>query len=157
MLFRSDWLGRALYNPITFEAKLIPDEQATISQTLIDLVNAGCHLILTTGGTGPGGAFFEPSEANPMLGFRGAARYSHPAYAEGFALECRAMKRVREEMEKLAVLETGSPEYGVTRNYLDTVRAKLLAQSGLEDAASRLGDFSSLGSDSSSSGSGSRS
>ena len=48
-----DWLGRALYNPITFEAKLIPDEQATISQTLIDLVNAGCHLILTTGGTGP--------------------------------------------------------------------------------------------------------
>ncbi|MGO4476433.1 phosphoenolpyruvate synthase [Massilia sp. 2TAF26] len=45
-----------------------------------------------------GGAFFEPSEANPMLGFRGAARYSHPAYAEGFALECRAMKRVREAM-----------------------------------------------------------
>ena len=45
-----------------------------------------------------GGAGFEPVEANPMLGFRGAARYSHPAYAEGFALECRAMKRVREEM-----------------------------------------------------------
>jgi pyruvate,water dikinase len=45
-----------------------------------------------------GGAFFEPGEANPMLGFRGAARYSHPAYAEGFALECRAMRRVREEM-----------------------------------------------------------
>jgi pyruvate,water dikinase len=45
-----------------------------------------------------GGTFFEPAEANPMLGFRGAARYSHPAYAEGFALECRAMKRVREEM-----------------------------------------------------------
>ena len=33
-----------------------------------------------------------------MLGFRGASRYAHPAYAEGFALECRAMKRVREEM-----------------------------------------------------------
>ena len=48
-----DWLCRALYNPITFVAKLIPDEQATISQTLIDLVDAGCHLILTTGGTGP--------------------------------------------------------------------------------------------------------
>ena len=48
-----DWLSRALYNPINFEAKLIPDEQATISQTLIDLVDAGCHLILTTGGTGP--------------------------------------------------------------------------------------------------------
>jgi pyruvate,water dikinase len=45
-----------------------------------------------------GGADFEPQEANPMLGFRGAARYAHPAYAEGFALECRAMKRVREEM-----------------------------------------------------------
>src|SRR5581483_98321 len=36
--------------------------------------------------------------ANPMLGFRGASRYAHPAYEEGFALECRAMKRVREEM-----------------------------------------------------------
>jgi pyruvate,water dikinase len=45
-----------------------------------------------------GGAFFEPAEANPMLGFRGAARYAHPAYAEGFALECRAMQRVRGEM-----------------------------------------------------------
>ena len=33
-----------------------------------------------------------------MIGFRGAARYIHPAYAEGFALECRALKRVREEM-----------------------------------------------------------
>ena len=33
-----------------------------------------------------------------MLGFRGASRYAHPAYEEGFALECRAMKRVREEM-----------------------------------------------------------
>jgi len=45
-----------------------------------------------------GGAGFEPQEANPMLGFRGASRYAHPAYAEGFALECRAMRRVREEM-----------------------------------------------------------
>ena len=45
-----------------------------------------------------GGKFFEPSEGNPMIGFRGAARYSHPAYEEGFALECAAMKRVREEM-----------------------------------------------------------
>ena len=33
-----------------------------------------------------------------MIGFRGASRYAHPAYAEGFALECRAMKRVREQM-----------------------------------------------------------
>ena len=45
-----------------------------------------------------GGSFFEPVDANPMLGFRGAARYSHPAYEEGFALECEAMKRVRDEM-----------------------------------------------------------
>ena len=45
-----------------------------------------------------GGVGFEPVEANPMLGFRGAARYSHPAYAEGFALECAALRRVRETM-----------------------------------------------------------
>ncbi|HWT49843.1 MAG TPA: phosphoenolpyruvate synthase, partial [Mycobacterium sp.] len=45
-----------------------------------------------------GGSGFEPTENNPMLGFRGASRYAHPAYAEGFALECRAMKRVRDEM-----------------------------------------------------------
>src|SRR5271165_4959699 len=45
-----------------------------------------------------GGRGFEPSESNPMLGFRGASRYAHPAYAEGFALECRAMRRVREQM-----------------------------------------------------------
>jgi len=45
-----------------------------------------------------GGAAFEPAENNPMLGFRGASRYAHPAYAEGFALECRAMRRVREQM-----------------------------------------------------------
>ena len=48
-----DWLTRALKNPIRFESRLIPDEQATISQTLIDLVDAGCALVLTTGGTGP--------------------------------------------------------------------------------------------------------
>jgi pyruvate,water dikinase len=45
-----------------------------------------------------GGRWFEMSEANPMLGFRGASRYAHPAYAEGFALECAAMKRARETM-----------------------------------------------------------
>jgi molybdopterin adenylyltransferase len=48
-----EWLGKAIKNPITFEARLIPDEQAVISQTLIELVNAGCSLVLTTGGTGP--------------------------------------------------------------------------------------------------------
>ncbi len=45
-----------------------------------------------------GGKPFEPIEANPMIGFRGASRYAHPAYQEGFALECAAMKRVRDEM-----------------------------------------------------------
>ena len=48
------WLTRALKNPITFEPRLIPDEQAGISATLIELTDVvGCHLILTTGGTGP--------------------------------------------------------------------------------------------------------
>jgi pyruvate,water dikinase len=45
-----------------------------------------------------GGRYFEPMEENPMLGFRGASRYYNERYSEGFALECRAMKRVREEM-----------------------------------------------------------
>jgi len=45
-----------------------------------------------------GGRWFEFDEANPMIGFRGASRYIHPAYAEGFALECAAMKHVREVM-----------------------------------------------------------
>ena len=48
-----DWLSRALKNPIRFEPRLIPDEQALISRTLIELVDAGCALVLTTGGTGP--------------------------------------------------------------------------------------------------------
>ncbi|WP_447953993.1 phosphoenolpyruvate synthase [Sphingopyxis chilensis] len=45
-----------------------------------------------------GGAAFEPKEENPMLGFRGASRYYDERYQEGFALECRALKRVREDM-----------------------------------------------------------
>jgi phosphoenolpyruvate synthase/pyruvate phosphate dikinase len=45
-----------------------------------------------------GGEVFEPKEENPMLGFRGAARYAHPAYAAGFALECAALRRVRNAM-----------------------------------------------------------
>jgi len=45
-----------------------------------------------------GGRWFEPTEENPMIGFRGASRYAHPAYAEGFALECAAMMRVRASM-----------------------------------------------------------
>lgn len=45
-----------------------------------------------------GGKQFEPNEENPMIGFRGASRYYSPLYKDGFALECKAMKRVREEM-----------------------------------------------------------
>ncbi|MCP3057131.1 phosphoenolpyruvate synthase, partial [Aurantimonas marianensis] len=45
-----------------------------------------------------GGEGFEPEEANPMLGFRGASRYYSPRYRDGFALECRAIRRLREEM-----------------------------------------------------------
>jgi pyruvate,water dikinase len=44
------------------------------------------------------GRDFEPKEENPMLGFRGASRYAHPAYAAGFALECAALRRVRDVM-----------------------------------------------------------
>jgi molybdopterin adenylyltransferase len=48
-----NWLGSAIQNSIVFMERLIPDEQAVISQTLIELVDAGCALVLTTGGTGP--------------------------------------------------------------------------------------------------------
>ena len=48
-----DWLAKALKNPITFEARLIPDEKDVISRALVELVDAGCSLVLTTGGTGP--------------------------------------------------------------------------------------------------------
>lgn len=48
-----EWLGHALYNPIEFVERLIPDDKAIISPTLIELVDMGCALVLTTGGTGP--------------------------------------------------------------------------------------------------------
>ena len=48
-----EWLGRAVQNPIDWEPRLIADEQALISQTLIELVDLGCDVVLTTGGTGP--------------------------------------------------------------------------------------------------------
>jgi molybdopterin adenylyltransferase len=47
------WLTQALKNPLQFEARLIPDEKERISTTLVELVDAGCSLVLTTGGTGP--------------------------------------------------------------------------------------------------------
>lgn len=48
-----EWLSRALRNPLEYEARLIPDEAPRISETLVALVDAGCSLVLTTGGTGP--------------------------------------------------------------------------------------------------------
>lgn len=48
-----DWLSRALKNPITFKSRLVPDEQELVSKALIELVDAGCALVMTTGGTGP--------------------------------------------------------------------------------------------------------
>ena len=48
-----DWLTAALQNPISFEPRLIPDETTKISATLVELVDFGCSLVLTTGGTGP--------------------------------------------------------------------------------------------------------
>ena len=48
------WLSAALLNPLEFERRLIPDERAAIEETLKDLVDlCGCHLVITTGGTGP--------------------------------------------------------------------------------------------------------
>jgi pyruvate,water dikinase len=75
-----------------------------------------------------GGAGFEPSEENPMLGFRGASRYAHPLYREGFALECAAVRRVRRDMGltnlKLMVPFCRTPQEG--RQVLD-----VLAEEGL--------------------------
>lgn len=63
-----------------------------------------------------GGTFFEPQEENPMLGFRGASRYYHENYREGFELECEAVKVVREEMGltnvKLMIPFCRTPEEG---------------------------------------------
>ncbi|MDF2694583.1 MAG: ppsA [Labilithrix sp.] len=72
-----------------------------------------------------GGAAFEPHEENPMLGWRGASRYYHPAYRDGFLLEVAAVRRVRETMgfENVAVMIPfcRTPEEGV--NVLEAMRA----------------------------------
>ena len=83
-----------------------------------------------------GGRGFEPEEGNPMLGFRGAFRYAHPRYREAFALECRALRRVREQMGlanvKLMVPFCRTPAEG--RRVLDLLAANGLARgvNGLE-------------------------
>ena len=82
-----------------------------------------------------GGRAFEPEEGNPMLGFRGAFRYAHPRYREAFALECRALRRVRQEMGltnvKLMIPFCRTPAEG--RRVLD-----LLAANGLARGANGL-------------------
>ena len=83
-----------------------------------------------------GGRDFEPVEENPMLGFRGAYRYAHPRYREAFALECRAMRRVREDMGltnlKLMIPFCRTPDEG--RRVVDLMAAHGLSRGehGLE-------------------------
>ncbi|MBB5204092.1 molybdopterin adenylyltransferase [Inhella inkyongensis] len=63
-----EWLSRALRNPIEFEPRLIPDERATIAATLRELVDeAGCDLVLTTGGTGPAPRDVTPEATRDVL------------------------------------------------------------------------------------------
>jgi pyruvate,water dikinase len=83
-----------------------------------------------------GGRGFEPEEGNPMLGFRGAFRYAHPRYREAFGLECRALRRVREQMGltnvKLMIPFCRTPAEG--RRALDLLAANGLSRGdhGLE-------------------------
>jgi pyruvate,water dikinase len=82
-----------------------------------------------------GGAAFEPKEENPMLGWRGASRYYHPDYKEGFMLEVAAVKRVREEMGlknlKVMIPFCRTPEEG--RKVLETMK-----EGGLERGKHQL-------------------
>lgn len=71
-----DWLTRAVLNPITFEERLIPDEQDGISSALVALVDAGCALVLTTGGTGPA-----PRDVTPEA-TRAIAHKDMPGFGE---------------------------------------------------------------------------
>ena len=65
-----EWLGRALLNPVRFEERLIPDERPLIEAALCELVDTcGCHLVLTTGGTGPAPRDVTP-EATLAIGDR---------------------------------------------------------------------------------------
>ncbi|MBR0867068.1 phosphoenolpyruvate synthase [Bradyrhizobium diazoefficiens] len=111
-----------------------------------------------------GGEGFEPREENPMLGFRGASRYSHPAYTEGFALECAALRLVRKEMglSNLRVMVPFCRTVEEGRRVIATMAANGLrrGEDGLEiyvmceipnnviqiDAFSRLFDGFSIGS-----------
>lgn len=82
-----------------------------------------------------GGRQYEPEEENPMIGFRGASRYVDPSFAPSFALECRAVKRVREEMglDNLWVMIPFVRTLGEGRKVLD-----VLAQNGLKQGDNGL-------------------
>ncbi|MEQ8736090.1 MAG: phosphoenolpyruvate synthase [Rhodospirillaceae bacterium] len=76
-----------------------------------------------------GGASFEPEEDNPMIGWRGASRYYSPNYADGFALECKALKKVRDEigLENVIIMVPFCRTLGEADRVLD-----VLAKSGLQ-------------------------
>ncbi len=111
-----------------------------------------------------GGRDFEPKEENPMLGFRGAARYAHPLYADGFALECAALARVRGALglKNLKVMVPFCRRVGEAEGVLEAMAAHGLrrGEDGLEvyvmceipnnvvqiDAFARLFDGFSIGS-----------
>jgi pyruvate,water dikinase len=83
-----------------------------------------------------GGQYFEPSEENPMIGFRGASRYYDKRYREGFALECMAMKKVREQMglDNLIIMIPFCRRLGEAEKVLNEMRANGLKRGdkGLE-------------------------
>jgi pyruvate,water dikinase len=85
-----------------------------------------------------GGSDFEPKEENPMLGFRGAARYAHPAYAAGFALECAALRHVRDVMglTNLKIMVPFCRRVEEARNVI-----KAMAQHGLKQGEGALEVF----------------
>ncbi|GAC22198.1 phosphoenolpyruvate synthase [Paraglaciecola arctica] len=93
-------LSSAFADPVDFFVKTLSEGVATIAAAVYPkpCVVRMSDFKSNEYATLLGGKPFEPVESNPMIGFRGAARYSHPAYAEGFGLECAAMKRVRDEM-----------------------------------------------------------
>lgn len=95
-----EWLKRALHNPLTFESRLIADDQPVISATLVDLVDAGCHLVLTTGGTGPAARDVTP-EATLAI-----AHKEMPGFGE-------QMRRISLEFVPTAIL---SRQVAVIRN-----------------------------------------
>ncbi len=91
-------LSAAYESPVDFFIKTLSEGVATIAASVYP---RPCIVRMSDFKTNEyasllGGKYFEPDEDNPMIGFRGAARYTHPSYAEGFSLECAAMKRVRE-------------------------------------------------------------